>query len=298
MMHSYTGSIAPTLPHWQSPIETFSVTDLRGFVGFVMQSPDTGYANIGIVYGPSGIGKTTGVVACTVQQSPQAHTGLPAILAVGLEPDVPEIGFLDQILEPLGVKPKGRTKSDRLKQVKREILGNDIRLIVFDDAENFNRKTFSTVTYLRDHTNCPMLLVALPDIFSVVKVDEKLNSRTVCEHKFSPLDEEEAINTFFPGLVFPCWSFNREDQKDQEMGRFIWRKVEPSLRWARVKVQAASMIAASAGSSKVRMTHVKQAFLLTRNQKGQQEGSSEEEKDPHHGAYEEQSEERHSAKQR
>jgi hypothetical protein len=295
-MHNHIGSIAPTLPDWQPPIETGSVTDLRGFVGFVIESPATGYANIGIVYGPSGIGKTTGVLACLQQRSVQAHTGLSAILPVGLEPDVPEIGFLDQILEPLGVKPRGRTKSDRLKQVRREILANDIQLIVFDDSENFNRRTFSTVTYLRDHTNCPMVLVALPEIFRIVRLDEKLDSRTVCEHRFLPLDEEEAINKFFPGLMFHCWSFNCEDPHDQEIGRFIWNEVKPSLRRARAKVQAASMIADRAHAPKVHMSHVRQAFMLTRNQTKQQVADGEEDVDPRHGSYEEQSEERHAAR--
>jgi DNA transposition AAA+ family ATPase len=180
----------------------------------------------------AGIGKSTAILTAAESAVPESHTGKPNVLLLELEPDIAPIAFLELILDVLDERPRGRTKSHLRKSVIESIKRNDVRLIVFDEADQFSRRTFEELRYIAGKTGCPMLLVGLRKILSVVKPYEQLESRAFRTIEFKPLEETEVINTVFPKLTYPLWRFDPSNTDHIKIGKLIWQKVRPSLRLA------------------------------------------------------------------
>ena len=226
-----------------------------------LASVDTGYPSIGIVYSNrAGIGKTTAILAAAETALPPSHTGNPSTLLLELEPSITQMAFVELILRVLGERPRGRTKSQLQRRAIEVLQGNDIRLIVFDEADQFGRKTFDILRYICGQSRCPALLVGLKPILEIVKPYEQLDSRSFLTHEFKPIDKEEVLRVFLPGLVFPLWSIDPHNEHHRKMGGKVIDKAYPSLRLIRGVVQTASSIAKLSGAEQVTEEHVDEAI--------------------------------------
>jgi len=293
---SYISTIMPTLAGGQEPIETSSVEEFYGFIQLVLKAADGRRSVIAIVYSNrAGIGKSTAILAAAESAVPESHTGRPNVLLLELEPDIAPMAFLELILDVLDERSRGRTKSHLRKSVIEAIKRNDVRLIVFDEADQFSRRTFEELRYIAGKTGCPMLLVGLKKILSVVKPYEQLDSRSFRTHHFKPLEDEEIINTVFPQLVYPRWHFEATNLEHVKLGKHIWKKVRPSLRLACGVVETASDVAEFQHAEHVTWEHVEEAFKRIRTH-GLGVTRSRSQRGSHASNHEELSEERHRAK--
>jgi len=216
---------------------------------------------IGIVYSArAGIGKTTAILAAAETALPPSHTGNPSTLLLELEPEITQVAFVELILRVLGERPRGKTKSQLQQRAIEALQGNDIRLIMFDEADHFGRKTFDILRYICGQSKCPALLVGLKPILKIVQPYEELDSRSFLTYEFKPVDKDEVLRVFLPGLIFPLWSFDPEDERHRAMGSKIIDKAYPSLRLIRGVVQNASSIAKLSGAQHVTEEHVDEAI--------------------------------------
>jgi hypothetical protein len=296
----YISTLTDPLPSGQKPIITSSLEDFMGFMTIIMDSRDDGYAVIGVVYGNAGLGKSVSILTAADSLLPQAHSGLPGALLIELHPGITEVKFLKHLLDILDERPRGRTRSDLLDQVVEATIGNDIRLFVFDEANWFTHKTFELLRYISGRTKCPVLLVGLKSILRVISPYEQLESRAVFRHEFQPLNEQEVLSTFFPGITLSHWSFDPNSADDIKMGRYIWKRVTPSLRRAYAAVYAANKIAALKNKPRVTLAHIQEAFermTPAKKQRGKKD-DDDETLDPRRGEQEERSEHRHQHKNR
>jgi hypothetical protein len=267
-------------------------------MNIIMNSREDGLAVIGVVYGNAGIGKSVSILSAADSLLPQSHTGLPGALLIEIFPDMTVTKFLQHILFLLDEKPLSRSKSDLLEQVIHAIIANDIRLIVFDEANWFTSKTFEYVRYINGRTKCPVLLVGLKTIVRVIEPYEQLDSRAMFRREFPTLTEDEALSTFFPGITLPRWSFNPDDAEDIKMGRYIWKRVKPSLRRAYALIYAADKMAELRDKPRVNLDVVQEAFkdFVPAKRSAEQSNEQDETLDPRRGEHEERSEQRHRKK--
>jgi hypothetical protein len=297
-MSNYISTITPTLPLAQEPIETSSVEEFFGFIQLVLKAADGRRPVIGITYSDrAGIGKSTAILAAAESAVPESHAGRPNVLLLELEPDITPVAFLELILDVLEERTRGRTKSHLRKGVIDAIRRNDIRLIVFDEADQFSRRTFEELRYISGKTGCPMLLVGLKKILSVVKPYEQLDSRSFRTHHFNQLEEAEVLSTIFPKLVYSRWRFEPNNAEHVKYGKLIWKKVQPSLRLACGVAETASNIAELLGAEYVTMAHVEEALKHIRT-RGYRDKAARPEPESETGTHERISEERHRAKQK
>ncbi|MDP9310609.1 MAG: AAA family ATPase [Chloroflexota bacterium] len=298
-MSSFISTITPTLPHDQEPIETSSVEEFFGFLQLVLKAADGLRPVIAIAYSDrAGIGKSTAILAAAESVIPASHTGRPNVLLLELEPDIAPIAFLELILDVLEERARGRTKSRLRKSVIEALKRNDIRLIVFDEADQFSRRTFEELRYICGKTGCPMLLVGLKRILSVVKPFEQLDSRSFRTHEIKPLEEAEVLQIVFPQLRYARWSFDPDNRDHMKLGREIWRRVRPSLRLACGVIETASDIAEITGAERITTEHVTEALKHIRTKGLRHRVQSNPDADARRGPHEALSEERQRAKEK
>jgi hypothetical protein len=305
-------TISYPLHQGQHAIETSSLTQLRAFTQVIVESPQDGMPAMGIAYSKrAGIGKSTGVVQIGKECATQAHTGTSGVVLIELEPYIAVVGFLETFLDTLGERPRGRTKTALVRQSIEAVKGNDLRLIIFDEANWFASKVFEMARYIHGQTRCPMLLVGLEDILKVIEPFEQLKSRAFLRHEFKPLKQKEFLRDFLPGLAFSRWSFDQKNADDQTMGKFIWRIVRPSLRRTTFLVQTANKVAVENDDPKVTVEHIKAALALSdvantlknmEEAEAPNDSSTDENEDKEevetesYGPHEERSEKKHAAK--
>lgn len=298
---SYYSTIPNPLPSWQKPIETSSLRRFRNFIKLLAESKDD-YPAMGVGYGPAGIGKTVSILASVAELPRRSHTLLPEYALIEIKTKPRPKGLSKQILAALGEKPRGRENYDLQDEIVESIARNDLRLLVFDEADRLDTDTFELIRYICEHSKCPVLLVGLPSIRNVIRPQEKLASRVVLIRPFPLIEEQEALDVYFPGLVFPRWSFDPRNQDDRSMGCEIWRRVQPSLRRARAVVQIADKVARILKDPRITMKHIEEAFTFTPEEswemlQGSEQNEADEELDPNWGQHERESELRKQEKQ-
>ena len=142
-MTNFISTITPTLSIGQTPIETSSVEEFSGFVQLILKAAQRRRVIIAVVYSDrAGIGKSTAIVAAAEHSVPPSPTGRPNVVLLELEPNIAPMAFLELILDVLDEKPRGRTKSHLRHSVIDAIKRRDMRLIMFDEADQFSRCTF------------------------------------------------------------------------------------------------------------------------------------------------------------
>jgi DNA transposition AAA+ family ATPase len=138
---------------------------------------------------------------------------------------------------------------------------NNLRLLIFDEADRLNDDSFEVVRFLLEKTGCPILLIGLPSLLQVIRRQEKFDSRARLRMSFKPLSLEEVLTVVLPGLVFQRWSFDPNNETDRQMGEAIWRKVCPNLRNLRSLLDNANILAKAKGEEKITLPLIHDACV-------------------------------------
>ncbi|MEK6798002.1 MAG: ATP-binding protein [Planctomycetota bacterium] len=118
-------------------------------------------ATIGLVYGPTGIGKT-----CCAQALHDTTVGsvLVTVIFGGYHPR----GLTTLLAQQLGVRatPKGKELDYVPTQLERVLsrLKDSHRLIIVDEAHKLNNEAVELLREIHDATGCPILLLATKDL--------------------------------------------------------------------------------------------------------------------------------------
>jgi DNA transposition AAA+ family ATPase len=252
-------NLGERLPPSQPLIQTSNVR-LFGAYAELLTDPHRRCPVMGSVTGSAGIGKTIAIEHQLASQQPLPHTGLPSRIKVVVKSRSTPKALAFDILAILGEKPRGRNIYEAADEAAAAIIRNDLQLLLIDEADRLNEDSFDLVRSLFDITGCPIVVVGLPAILSVIDRQEKFASRIGLRLKFIPPDIEEVLNVILPNLVFPRWEFNPSDEADCLMGQMIWDMVKPSLRKLRNLLQIASQSAESFGENRITSSMIQEAF--------------------------------------
>lgn len=298
----------PDQPRRQPVITTSSVTLFRRWMQIALSlrndiDPEADDALIVVIHGKSGLGKTFAIRAFLESVTERTITGHPRVLRIEVKQKITAKGLAKQILTALGEVPRSREFYDYVDEVKEAIIGSGVALFIFDEADRLNEETFEFLRSMTDLTRVPITLVGLPTILQVIKPHKKFRDRVAMELPFKAIEEEELFNLFLPQLVLPRWSFDSNNPDDQEMGRYLWKRVRPVLRRVRKILRIASKIAAVDGDEQIQLDHIKEAFTLDPGKMFDKDETDDEDDeadtvDERHGPHEEESEQRRDAKER
>lgn len=248
------------LPEGQPPILTSNLKDLLTFT-HLLTDPERLYPTIGIVTAWAGEGKTIAAQECQKAIEARFQSVLPTTIKVKVMPRSTSRGLMTKVLEELGERPKGDNSSQLAAEAANGIERNDLRLLIFDEADRLNDDSFEGVRHLIDKTGCPILLAGLPSILQVIERQEKFNSRACLRMSFNPLSLEEVLTVVLPGLVFQRWSFDPNNKADCAMGEAIWRKVCPNLRKLRSLLDTANILAKAKGETRITLPLINDTYV-------------------------------------
>jgi DNA transposition AAA+ family ATPase len=80
-----------------------------------------------------------------------------------------EIESRKDVMEELGEQARGDNSSQLASDAALSIERNNLRLLIFDEADRLNDDSFEVVRYLLDKTGCPILLIGLPRLLQVMR---------------------------------------------------------------------------------------------------------------------------------
>jgi DNA transposition AAA+ family ATPase len=247
------------LPEGQILIQTSNVKQLLT-CSRLLADPDVPYSKIGVVTADAGAGKTIAVQYCQQAIEDHFHSVLPVTVTVKVMPRSTSKILAATILEAMGEPVKGGNGPQISAAAARGIERNDSRLLLFDEGNRLNDDSFEVVQYLLDKTGCPILIVGLPSLWSVIDRQEKFSSRVGLRVRFHPLPLQEVLDVILPNLVFPRWTFDPKNEADRAMGEELWRRVTPSLRKLRNVLSLASKTAIAAQEDTITPTRINTAF--------------------------------------
>lgn len=284
------------LPPGQELIVTSNIEKMHSLLELVLLGRAlTQYASMAILTSPGGWGKTIAAYHLASQMNNRNTSGLPSVIVVKVENDFSPIALASNILDELRETPLGNRGYQLADRAGDAIKANELQLLIVDEADRLNRSTFELLRQLLDKTGCPIVLVGLPRIKQVISVQEKFNSRVGARVSFEPLPAQEIVEQFLPKLVIPHWEFDPSKEEDRVMGYAIWKKVSPSLRNLRKLLVDASASAELRHGERITPEDIEEAFGRTdadKQARDKQASSSE----PSAGKYEQESEDRHRAK--
>jgi hypothetical protein len=236
------------LPPGQPVISTTNLRRTHAFVRFLFDYTSTAHQpTIGLVHGSDGSGKSVAVANALVQSGQKTP-----MVSMPFSP-TPSL-LVRQILVALGAEARSRQIADMVRQITEVVRENDVQLVCFDDVEQADAKVCNFLRFLQKETHCSLLLVA--SLNKHIYQYKRLLAFMDPNLEFYQMDEQEAVQTFFPNLVLPHWHIDPTNDADKELCWNIWECAEPSLRRARTIAQMASQIASYEGAPNVTIEHV------------------------------------------
>lgn len=226
------------LPRSQPPIITSNVRELLGFVELV-RDPARTYPAIGTVTGDSGAGKTIAVQYYFSKLQLRPNTRLPAVVKVKVKPRSTPKAFSVDLTLAVHDRPKGQNVYQVADEAAAAIIRNDVELIIVDEADRLTAESFDILRHIHDKTGCPVVVVGLPELLTVIDSQEKFASRVALRMQFQHLELAEILDVVLPQMVFPHWKYSAESENDRRLGERIWRIVNHSFRNLRNLLQAA-----------------------------------------------------------
>lgn len=240
------------LPAGQAPIETSDTRRMLSFCELALSSlPVTGYGVMGVVTAGPGCGKTVASRLCADTLVSQSQTALPSALMIKVAHQSSTIALAQKVRDQLGEKGGGRRGYELADKAANGLVANNRPLIIVDEADRLTRETYELLRHLFDQTWCPIMLVGLPEIWSIITSQEKFKRRTIIEMKFQNLSTPEILDTFLPQLTLKHWAFDPKRAADRALGHRLWAHVGPSLGDLRGVLQVASMIADHYGEPQI-----------------------------------------------
>jgi len=230
------------LPAGQHYILTSNVNDFYGFCS-LLTLPGSGYLRMGVVTGDPGSGKTTAIQSYLNELNASAHTGLPPAVRVKVRPKSTQKALATDIVSTVKDRIRGRTSYELADEAADAIVRNDVRLIFVDEADRLNEDTFDLLRHIHDKTGCPVAIVGLDPILTVIDRQAKFESRIGLRMEFAALKPHEVLTVILPQLIFPYWEFDPTNERDLEMGERLWQAISPSLRKLRNVLEISSRLA-------------------------------------------------------
>jgi DNA transposition AAA+ family ATPase len=285
------------LPECQPIIQTSNAEDLLTFT-YLLTDPERLYSTIGVVTAWSGEGKTIAAVYCQREIERRFQSVLPTTIRVKVAPRSTAKDLATNVLGELGERSKGDNSTRIAADAARGIERNNARLLIYDEGDGLTDDSFEVVRYLVDKTGCPTLVVGLPSIRRVIERQEKFHGRAYLRMDFKPLSLEEVLTVVLPGLVFPRWSFDPNDETDRVMGEALWRKVCPNLRKLRGILDSANIMAKAKGEAKITLPLINDVYarFMSGEERYHYNKRSRTVVQEQHGPLEQKSVERHEAK--
>jgi replication-associated recombination protein RarA len=216
-------------------------------------------SSLGLVVGPSGVGKTVAAHACreTMEQEQHASCAL-----IDLMPHMTTREFLSTILHQLGENNRPRTSHEALRQVIEVLQQGKTHLLLLDQSDYLERSSLEALTLLVEKTPCSFLLIGLPPLRTRLNMVPSCAGRVSLSLKFDPLSEEELCQVFLPHIVLPGWKFSPENEVDLRLGHYLWENARPSLRRVCTLLEYASSLAQLADASDVTFEQLHMAVRL------------------------------------
>lgn len=275
----------------QPLIETTNLKRTHMFLRLLMD-PERPTPTMGVITGLAGVGKTIATQEYIAHVAPNTQTTLPMAIKVTVRARSTPRALAKNVLDGLQEKAKGSNIYEIGDDAAEAMDRNDLKLLLVDEADRLNEDSFEVLRHLFDKTGCPIVLVGLPTILSVINRHEKFRSRVGLRLSFVPLEEQEILTVVLPQLVIPRWVYCAENEDDQKMGKAIWKKVKPSLRNLTNLLSTASLFAKAYQSPAITAAHIQEAFVWVNTQKERQQTRQKTDKETQ-GTHEKESEKRH-----
>lgn len=257
------------LPAGQELIGTIGVEDIRSLLDMLLISKQlTGYSIMGVITGPSGIGKSVAVRYVLDELLRRfSSRGLPTCLKITAKPKSSPRQLVKDIARGLGETSlrlgNTSTSFELADQAAEVIFNNNLKLLGIDNAEQLDGLCYDFLHYLHAKTGCAMFVVGLKEILGVIRKQDKFENRVMQQLDFPVPSEVEVLNTILPQLTLPYWTFDPASEKDVMLGRRLWASVTPSVRSLRAVLQNACIVAHLEGKKRITPDLVKQGFRMT-----------------------------------
>ncbi len=149
--------------------------------------------------------------------------------------------MLDDLYKGLGERaPRRLTRFNIADEAVKIIRATDLRGIFTDESNQLGADGLEFLRYVFDKSGCAVILVALPDIMTVIQRYTTLGDRIGHELRFLPSTEDEVLDTILPELLIPHWVYDRASEVDRRMGQELWAHARSSFRRLRTLLVKAS----------------------------------------------------------
>jgi hypothetical protein len=230
------------LPPGQKLIVTQNIIKFDMFAEKVIEAKkQTGYSVMGLATAKSGWGKSIALhnFLDNVPRHPQ--TGLPTCIGIRVKPQANPRVMLDDLFKGLGERaPRRLTRFNIADEAVKIIMETDLRGIFTDETNQLGADGLEFLRYVFDKTGCPVIIVALPEIKTVIQRYTTLGDRIGHELDFLPYTEDEVLKKILPGLFVPHWVYDPECEADRKMGQELWAHARSSFRRLRTLLVKAS----------------------------------------------------------
>lgn len=239
------------LPPHQPPIETSSVTRLRQNLRLLLDvKKTTGYPMMALIVSWPGYGKTIAVYAFCNNLAEQSQSTKPRAIPFRIQDDPTPRSIAESLLLAYGERADD-SRYKLMAKIREIVPAANTDLLIADEADHLNAKTFETLRYIFDETGVSVAVIGQPTLYGIVRQHKKFMSRIGLIQKFEPLTEAEILSTVLPNLIFPQWQFDPDNEAHQQLGKYIWGIVKPSFRDLRDLLSRASMRALGYGDSRL-----------------------------------------------
>jgi replication-associated recombination protein RarA len=216
-------------------------------------------SSLGLVVGPSGVGKTVAAHVCQEIMEQEQHASCALI---DIMPRMTTREFLTTILRQLGEHVRPHTSREALRQVIEGLQQGKTHLLLLDQSDYLERSSLEVLALLVEKTPCSFLLMGLPPLHTRLNMVPSCAGRVNLSLKFDPLSEEELCQVFLPHIVLPGWKFSPENEDDLRLGHYLWENARPSLRRVCTLLEYASSLAQLADDSDVTFEQIRMAVRI------------------------------------
>jgi DNA transposition AAA+ family ATPase len=277
-MITKTPEFEDTLPNGQKTIRTLGVERFERNMKLIRSAKEqTGYSMMVAIVGRAGSGKTIAVQSYVDGFEIQSHTGLRPVIKVKVDPRSTARALTTNILLALNEQPRGRNQQELAQQGAHVLVANDIQILIVDEADWLTADSFDLLRRIHDNSGCPVVLVGLPSLLSVIRTHEKFISRVGMVVRFPVSTKDEWIKTILPNLVFPHWQYDLSNAQDRALGEWIFQIVGPSLRRLRHLVTLASCVADHDGIERITKNEIEEVRSFTPDAPGSDADDTEQE---------------------
>ncbi|MEG4859900.1 TniB family NTP-binding protein [Microcoleus sp. K1-B6] len=152
----------------------------------------------GRIVGESRTGKTMACDAYRLRHKPKQEPGQPPtvpVVYIHIPQDCGPKEFFGAILEHLKYQVVKGTIADIRNRTMRVLKGCCVEMLIIDEADRFQSKTFAEVRDIFDKLEIPIILVGTDRLDRVISLDEQVQKRFGAGHRYGKLSGGEFKQT-------------------------------------------------------------------------------------------------------